>query len=124
MRPAFSLALLAASLSPALALAQAAPKPPSSAIICSTCHAWQKGVNKIGPSLNGVVGRKVAAIPNYKYSVAMQAYGKKQAAWTPAALDAYLLAPQAVVKGTKMAYAGQKDAAKRKEIIAFLSSLK
>lgn len=124
MRPAFTLAIAAVVLSPAAALAQAAPKPPAPAAICSTCHAWQKGVNRIGPSLNGVVGRKVASVPKYAYSAAMKGHAAKVAVWTPAALDAYLAAPQAVVKGTKMAYAGQKDPAKRQQIIAFLATLK
>lgn len=118
------IATLALLLLPATALAQGAPKPPAPALVCQTCHAWTKGVNKIGPSLNGVVGRKIASYPAYNYSAAMKAYGAKTGAWTPAVLEVYLAAPMQVVKGTKMAYPGQKDAAKRKQIIAFLASLK
>jgi cytochrome c len=44
--------------------------------------------------------------------------------WTPEQLDKYLESPRSVVPGTKMAYAGQKNAESRKEIIAFLESLK
>ncbi|MDT7934062.1 MAG: cytochrome c family protein [Sphingomonadaceae bacterium] len=121
MRSTVALGLAAALALPAAAQAQA-PKPPASALICQTCHAWQKGQNRVGPSLAGVVGRPAASVPGYNYSQAALKY--KGRPWTPAELDKYLTNPQAVVPGTKMAYPGQKDPAKRKEIIAFLSTLK
>ncbi len=40
-----------------------------------------------------------------------------------AALDRYLTDPMGVVPGTKMAFAGVKDAAKRQEIINYLKTL-
>ena len=40
---------------------------------CSPCHATQPGVNKIGPSLVGVVGRKSGSGPGYDYSPALKA---------------------------------------------------
>ncbi|PMX56167.1 cytochrome c family protein, partial [Pseudomonas sp. FW305-33] len=39
-------------------------------ITCKTCHAIEAGVNKIGPSLHGVVGRKAGSIPGFTYSTA------------------------------------------------------
>ena len=38
---------------------------------CSACHATEPGVNKIGPSLAGVVGRKSGSGPGYANSPAI-----------------------------------------------------
>ena len=34
---------------------------------CGACHATEPGVNKIGPSLAGVVGRKSGSAPGFNY---------------------------------------------------------
>jgi cytochrome c len=44
--------------------------------------------------------------------------------WDDATLDKYLEAPRAVLPGTKMTYAGVKDAGKRGDLIAYLGTLK
>lgn len=44
--------------------------------------------------------------------------------WTEANLDEFLTSPAKAIPGNKMAFAGVKDAGKRKEIIAYLASLK
>jgi cytochrome c len=44
--------------------------------------------------------------------------------WNDETLQTYLANPQAVVKGTKMVYAGLKDPAKVGDIIAFLKTYK
>ena len=44
---------------------------------CAACHSIVKGgKNNIGPALYNVVGRKVGAVNDYKYSKALSAYGK------------------------------------------------
>ena len=40
---------------------------------CQNCHSTEIGVNKVGPTLWNIVGRKVASIPDYNYSPAMKA---------------------------------------------------
>ncbi|KQZ73093.1 cytochrome c, class I [Sphingopyxis sp. Root214] len=85
---------------------------------CVACHTVDKGgANGIGPNLHGVVGRAVAAYPDFSYSGAMKAKG---GVWDAAALDAYLKAPMKDVPGTRMAFAGVIDAADRKALILFL----
>ena len=89
--------------------------------VCSTCHAVSAGKNGIGPSLYGVVGRKAGTEAGYKYSAAMT---KSGLTWTADELHTYLAAPAKTVKGTKMTYAGVKDAAKLDDIVDYLETLK
>ena len=44
--------------------------------------------------------------------------------WDAATLDKYLEAPRTIMPGTKMTYGGLKDAGKRADLIAYLSTLK
>lgn len=88
---------------------------------CATCHKVKPGEHGIGPSLAGVFGRKAASDPGFRYSEAMKSSGLT---WDEATLDRYLENPRALVPGTKMSYFGQKDAAKRAEIVAYLKTLK
>lgn len=87
---------------------------------CAICHSDKPDVNKIGPSLYGVVGRHTGAEPGYSYSVANK---NSNLVWTPTELDLYLNDPQKVVPGTKMPYGGLHSAAKRANLIAFLETL-
>lgn len=85
---------------------------------CKACHAVGEGAkNRVGPTLNGVVGRESAMIEGYKYSKAMKAIGLT---WDEETLAAYLTKPRKVVKGTKMAFAGLKKEADLANVIAYL----
>jgi cytochrome c2 len=88
---------------------------------CSLCHYAEPGRVKIGPPLWGVVGRPSASVPGYSYSSAMKAYDH---VWTPENLFTYLAAPMKVVKGTKMTFVGLSSETDRKNVIAYLSTLK
>ena len=71
---------------------------------CAACHSINKGgKHKIGPALYNVVGRKVGAIEDYKYSKALISYEKD---WTFEELNGFLIKPAKHIKGTKMAFAG------------------
>jgi cytochrome c len=86
---------------------------------CTTCHAIEAGVNKIGPSLHGVVGRPAGSIAGYSYSTANKTSG---ITWTPEKLFQYLENPQRVVPGTKMSFPGWSDPQKRADVIAYLKA--
>lgn len=86
---------------------------------CQTCHAIDAGVNKIGPSLHGVVGRKAGSIAGFTYSDANKTSG---ITWTEAKLFQYLENPQRVVPGTKMSFPGWSDPQKRADVIAYLKA--
>ncbi len=98
----------------------AAGETPATFLQCKTCHAVEPGRHGIGPSLAGVHGSKAGVAAGYNFSSAMKASGLT---WDDASLDRYLENPMATVPGTKMAYAGLKDPAKRAEMIAYLKTL-
>ncbi len=88
---------------------------------CRACHQIGAGAkNLVGPHLNGVVGRKAGTIEGFNYSQANKDAGGKGLVWDEATLDKYLENPVTFMPGTKMAYAGLKDAADRKDVIAYL----
>ena len=89
---------------------------------CKACHDIEKGVNKVGPTLKGVVGRKAASVADYKYSPAMVKKGEEGVVWDEATLTAYLPNPKAYVPGTKMAFGGVKKPEDVANIIAYLAA--
>ena len=89
---------------------------------CKACHDIEKGVNKVGPTLKGVVGRKAASVADYKYSPAMVKKGEEGVVWDEATLTAYLPNPKAYVPGTKMAFGGLKKPDDVANVIAYLAA--
>ncbi len=108
-------------VSPALAEGDAA-KGEKVFNTCKACHDIDKGVNKVGPTLKGIVGRAASSIADYKYSEAMIAKGAEGLIWTEENLAAYLPNPKAFVPKTKMAFAGVKKPEQVADLIAYLKA--
>jgi cytochrome c len=87
--------------------------------LCRSCHVLDEGVNRVGPSLYKVVGRKSGSVAGFTYSDANKASG---VTWTTDVLFEYLADPKAFMPGTKMAFPGIKDAQDRANLVAFLES--
>ncbi len=86
--------------------------------LCSTCHTLPEGgPNMTGPNLHGVFGRKAGVLPGYSYSDPLKATGWT---WDAAHVDTWITDPKTVVPGTKMTFAGLKDAKDRTDVIAYL----
>lgn len=105
--------------------AQAAGDPEKGATIfrrCATCHSVQEGgPNKVGPGLFGIIGRKVASLSGYMYSMAMES---ANFVWTEDKLISFLAHPQQVLPGTKMPFSGLSNVEDASNIVAYLASLK
>ena len=75
------------------------------------------GKNMIGQTM-GVIGRQAAAIKDYKYSN----NGGLWKEWSFEEMNAYLIKPQAYIKGTKMAFAGLRKEKDRASVIIYMNS--
>lgn len=85
---------------------------------CTACHTVSsKAPGKIGPHLQGIVGRKSGSVAGFGYSPAMKG---ANIVWNEATLDKWLQRPQSVVPGTTMAFAGLTKPEERKALIAYL----
>jgi cytochrome c len=88
---------------------------------CRACHdVGPNAKNKVGPLLNGIIGRQAGTIEDFKYSTANNEAGSKGLVWTEEALFKYLQDPKAFMPGTIMAFAGLRDEQDRKDVIAYL----
>ncbi len=89
---------------------------------CKSCHQIGEGAtDRVGPNLNGVLGRAAGAIEGFRYSKAMIAAAKDGLVWDIDTLDAYLTKPRDYMKGTRMSFRGLKDARDRSTVIAYLA---
>jgi cytochrome c len=88
---------------------------------CKGCHQVGAGaVNRIGPHLNGVFGRRAAAIDGFFYSKAVQRAASDGLIWDLEQLDAYLENPKALISGTRMSFRGLKVEKDRQDVLAYL----
>ena len=83
-------AALLADSAPSLADGHAAAGELAFTATCGACHSTEPGVNKIGPSLAGIVGANSGAAPGYNFSRALKA---TNITWDEQALDKFLKNP-------------------------------
>jgi cytochrome c len=112
----------AAAISSMLAAQATAPSVGKAAFAaCAACHATTPNTNRLGPSLHGIVNRKIASTLGFPYSNGLKA---KTGKWDARSLDAFLASPRTYAPGTRMNYPGMKDAAKRQALVEYLRTLK
>ena len=86
---------------------------------CRTCHVTDPGVNRMGPSLAGIIGRKAGTVDGFNYSPAM---AESEITWTPEKLYEFLENPRRLVPGNRMAFAGVRNDQERADLIAYLKT--
>jgi cytochrome c len=86
--------------------------------LCQSCHTIAPGgANMTGPNLHGVFGKKAASNGDFNYSDALKSAGFT---WDAEHLNQWLEKPQTFLPGTKMSFAGIKEAKDRTDLIAYL----
>lgn len=90
---------------------------------CSACHQIGEGaVNRVGPVLNGVVGRTMGAHADFRYSKALLEAGEAGRSWTVEELSAFLADPRGHLPGNKMTFQGLRSDEEVAAVIEFLRS--
>lgn len=91
---------------------------------CKTCHEIGEGAhNKVGPHLDGIIGRKAASIEGFRYSGAMEKAATEGLVWSVENLDAYLQKPREFIPGNRMSFRGMSKEKDRADLIAWLQSM-
>jgi cytochrome c len=91
---------------------------------CAACHSVISGETGIGPSLAGVVGRKVGTLAGYTYSPAML---DSEVIWTPENISKHIENPKELIPGNRMGNLfprGVQDAKQRGDIVAYLQTVR
>ena len=85
---------------------------------CTGCHAMD--VNREGPRLAGVFGRKAGSIAGFTYSAGLK---KSGVTWDEATLDKWLSGPDVMVPDNAMSFSVAK-ATERQNIIAYIKHMR
>ena len=90
---------------------------------CKACHSIGEGAkNKVGPELNGIVGRPAGSIADFKYSDNIKELAASGFVWDEANLTDYLTDPKHLVPKGKMSFAGLKKPEDVANVIAYLAT--
>lgn len=94
---------------------------------CKACHmVGADAKSRVGPPLNGVVGRAFGTVEGYRYSEGkdgtLLAMAEDGHVWDVETLSAYLAKPKDVIPAGKMAFAGLRDEEDIENVIAYLAS--
>jgi cytochrome c2 len=88
---------------------------------CLGCHSFERGATDgIGPSLYGIVDRRIASMRGFTYSDALEVRGGR---WTEQNLRAYLANPTSFIPGTSMELPFQLSPRDIDHLLAYLRTL-
>lgn len=90
---------------------------------CKACHQVGDGAkNRVGPTLNGIVGAAAGANEDFKYSGALKEKAGEGLVWDEESLAAFLTKPKDFIKGTKMSFGGLRKEDDVANVVAYLST--
>ena len=108
-------------LSPAADLTGKPDNDPGARVFraCAVCHTIQpEDTQRAGPSLAGIMGRRIATAPGYDYSEALK---KMDIVWSPVTIaKLFEVGPALYTPGTKMPEQRLTDPADRKALVDWL----
>jgi cytochrome c len=85
---------------------------------CLACHmVGEDAKTRVGPVLNGLIGRKAGSYEGFKYTEANKNSGL---VWDEVTLAKYLKNPRATIPGTSMTFIGIKKDEEIEDLIAYL----
>ncbi len=91
---------------------------------CTTCHEIGEGArHKIGPHLDGIIGRLAGSMDGFRYSMAMREAGENGLVWDRDTLDTYLEKPSDFITGNRMSFRGMSDQRDRATLIEWMSTM-
>ena len=89
---------------------------------CAACHAvGPDAKNKVGPELNGIIGRKMGAVEGFNYSDTLKQHNASGEVWDAEKFNKYIENPKAYLPGIKMVFAGLPKDTDRANLEAFLA---
>lgn len=89
---------------------------------CRACHmVGEDAKNRVGPVLNGIVGRAAGSVEGFRYSRPLEQAGADGLIWTEDELHAFIEDPRGYLKGTRMSFRGIDDAQERADVIAYIA---
>lgn len=90
---------------------------------CAACHQVGEGAkHRVGPVLNGVIGRTVGTAEGFAYSPAMTDAGAGGLVWSAETIATYMKDPKGFVPKNKMSFAGLKKDDEIAALTAFLAA--
>src|SRR5215204_1282131 len=90
---------------------------------CISCHSVDpKEKDLPGPNLAGIIGRRAAQEPGFRYSPAMRRAGRNGLTWTEAVLNRYLADSAKAMPGTEMDLPPLRNAVTRRQVIDYLKA--
>ena len=87
---------------------------------CVACHSVEPGVQLMGPSLHGLMGREVGSLDDFPFSEAMVT---ADFIWTEETLDAFIENPMQYLPGTVMPFGGIRKANQRDALVCYIKLL-
>ena len=93
---------------------------------CYSCHSVDPAEEGLpGPTLFGVIGRPIAAVPGFKYSKALKDFAATNRGWTPALIERFMERAPEMAPGTLMEPPpGMDKPENRKLILEYLARTK
>lgn len=92
-------------------------------IWCRFCHTVEPDpVHRIGPNLNGILGRRVGSKEKYFYTRSFRKAADEGLIWTEESIDDFLARPKELYPGNRMRYDPVEDPDKRARIIKYLKA--